>query len=112
MTHQIRNHERPSSTKGRMINQYEFVHRVGKGQHGDVYLARDTTKGNMDVVSILSSLYHALVMLWLFQVPLYSGCVRSRGFRTGCVNSAGLPLSTLGVGLPTQLLACPLMQSQ
>ncbi|CDO70636.1 hypothetical protein BN946_scf184756.g2 [Trametes cinnabarina] len=49
MTHQIRNLERPSSTKGRMINQYEFVHRVGKGQHGDVYLARDTTRDNMDV---------------------------------------------------------------
>ncbi|KAI0367827.1 kinase-like protein [Pilatotrama ljubarskyi] len=48
MTHQARTHLRPP-TGGRMINQYEFVHRVGKGQHGEVYLARDTTMDNMDV---------------------------------------------------------------
>ncbi|KAI0359800.1 kinase-like protein [Trametes cingulata] len=48
MTRQARTHMRPP-TGGKMINQYEFVHKVGKGQHGEVYLARDTTMDNMDV---------------------------------------------------------------
>lgn len=52
MTHEIRSRERSVNSSGsKMINQYEFILKVGKGQHGEVYLARDTTKGNMDVVS-------------------------------------------------------------
>ncbi|KAI0663889.1 kinase-like domain-containing protein [Cubamyces menziesii] len=50
MTHEIRARERSVNSNGsKMINQYEFILKVGKGQHGEVYLARDTTKGNMDV---------------------------------------------------------------
>ncbi|KAH9902724.1 kinase-like domain-containing protein [Cubamyces lactineus] len=50
MTHEIRSRERSVNSSGsKMINQYEFILKVGKGQHGEVYLARDTTKGNMDV---------------------------------------------------------------
>ncbi|CCL98645.1 uncharacterized protein FIBRA_00647 [Fibroporia radiculosa] len=46
MTHEIRssfNHQ----FNRKMINQYEFDHRVGRGQHGEVYLARDTSKGSV-----------------------------------------------------------------
>ena len=54
MTHEIRARERSVNSNGsKMINQYEFILKVGKGQHGEVYLARDTTKGNMDVVSFI-----------------------------------------------------------
>ncbi|KAH9846649.1 kinase-like domain-containing protein [Lenzites betulinus] len=59
ITREIRRTERPpppdEQTPGtierprKMINQYEFVHRVGKGQHGEVYLALDTVSDNMDV---------------------------------------------------------------
>ncbi|KZT67426.1 kinase-like protein, partial [Daedalea quercina L-15889] len=48
MTHEIRTgHSRVYNR--RMVNQYEFDHRVGVGQHGEVYLARDTSKNNMPV---------------------------------------------------------------
>ncbi|KAI0833546.1 kinase-like domain-containing protein [Trametes gibbosa] len=60
ITREIRRTERPPPTDEqapgaserplrKMINQYEFVHRVGKGQHGEVYLALDTVSDNMDV---------------------------------------------------------------
>ncbi|KAH9928363.1 kinase-like domain-containing protein [Fomitopsis serialis] len=48
MTHEIRTgHSRVYNR--RMVNQYEFDHRVGVGQHGEVYLARDTSNSNMPV---------------------------------------------------------------
>lgn len=52
MTHEIRKPpKRPRGTGNlRMINQFEFVSRVGKGQHGDVWLARDTSDGGKEVV--------------------------------------------------------------
>lgn len=43
MTHEIHTYFR------KMINQYEFDHRVGRGQHGDVFLARDTSSGGIEV---------------------------------------------------------------
>ncbi|KAI0649052.1 kinase-like domain-containing protein [Trametes meyenii] len=49
MTREIRPHERPPTTRGKMINQYEFVHKVGKGQHGEVFLAHDTTVADTKV---------------------------------------------------------------
>lgn len=49
MTHEI-NSSRKGEYNRKMVNQYEFYHRVGVGQHGEVYLARDTSKGNLFVV--------------------------------------------------------------
>ncbi|KAI0925686.1 hypothetical protein AcW1_008060 [Taiwanofungus camphoratus] len=48
MTHEARSSYSRSYNR-RMINQYEFDHRVGRGQHGEVYLARDTSKNGMEV---------------------------------------------------------------
>ncbi|GBE87959.1 kinase-like domain-containing protein [Sparassis latifolia] len=48
MTHEIKS-SYSRSVNRRMINQYEFDHRVGRGQHGEVYLARDTSKNGMEV---------------------------------------------------------------
>ena len=53
MTHEI-DSSRKSEYNRKMVNQYEFYHRVGVGQHGEVYLARDTLKGNLLVVRSLS----------------------------------------------------------
>lgn len=50
VTHEAHTREIPT-TRGKMINQYEFGHKVGKGQHGEVFLSKDTTLDNMDVVS-------------------------------------------------------------
>lgn len=46
MTNEIRVSVKPR----RMLNQYEFLHKVGRGQHGEVFLARDS-RNNMQVVS-------------------------------------------------------------
>ncbi|KAL1949542.1 hypothetical protein VTO73DRAFT_8423 [Trametes versicolor] len=48
VTHEAHTREIPT-TRGKMINQYEFGHKVGKGQHGEVFLSKDTTLDNMDV---------------------------------------------------------------
>ncbi|KAH9949931.1 hypothetical protein B0H21DRAFT_42838 [Amylocystis lapponica] len=48
MTDKIRS-TRSRTVNRKMINQYEFDQRVGKGQHGDVYLARDTSQHGMFV---------------------------------------------------------------
>lgn len=60
----------------RMVNHYEFDHRVGVGQHGEVYLARDTRKNNMLVVRSIRpvQLLHLL----------------STGFPCTCAHYAGL----------------------
>jgi len=48
MTHEIRaSFNRQFNRK--VINQYEFDHQVGRGQHGEVYLARDMSKAGMEV---------------------------------------------------------------
>lgn len=49
MTHEIRTTLNREFNR-RMVNHYEFDHRVGVGQHGEVYLARDTKKDYMPVV--------------------------------------------------------------
>ncbi len=54
MTREIHHRARGDPSKHdtvRIINQYEFKFKVGKGQHGEVYLAEDSTKGYMPVVS-------------------------------------------------------------
>ncbi len=54
ITNEVQYRSRSESVKHdtiRIINQYEFRLRVGKGQHGEVYLAEDSTKNYMEVVS-------------------------------------------------------------
>ncbi|KAI0749809.1 kinase-like domain-containing protein [Daedaleopsis nitida] len=48
MTREVHRRHRGVSSKNdtiKIINQYEFRFKVGKGQHGEVYLAEDSTKG-------------------------------------------------------------------
>ncbi|TFK92675.1 kinase-like protein [Polyporus arcularius HHB13444] len=52
ITNEVQYRSRSESVKHdtiRIINQYEFRLRVGKGQHGEVYLAEDSTKNYMEV---------------------------------------------------------------
>lgn len=46
-----RNHEHK-----KMVNQYEFIHRLGRGQHGEVFVAMDTVKKQI-VVRVLPASY-------------------------------------------------------
>ena len=53
MTHEITHSARPTHVRNdtvKIINQYEVKHKVGKGQHGEVYLAEDSTKAYIQVV--------------------------------------------------------------
>ena len=55
MTREITHRARGDPSKHdtvRIINQYEFKFKVGKGQHGEVYRAEDSTMGYMPVVSL------------------------------------------------------------
>ena len=59
ITKEVHHRSRSESVKHdtiRIINQYEFRLRVGKGQHGEVYLAEDSTRNYMEVVSTRLSL--------------------------------------------------------
>ncbi|KZT01532.1 kinase-like protein [Laetiporus sulphureus 93-53] len=47
MTHEVRLSKSPYNR--RIINSYEFDHRIGRGQHGEVWLARDTSRGGREV---------------------------------------------------------------
>ncbi|OBZ66315.1 Serine/threonine-protein kinase ssp1 [Grifola frondosa] len=48
MTHEAKSSYSETYNR-KMINQYEFNHRVGRGQHGEVYLATDTLNGGEQV---------------------------------------------------------------
>ena len=68
MTHEIIHRSRRDAARGgtlKIINQYEFRLKVGKGQHGEVYLAEDSTKDYMQVVSVIPiGLPFPLSALW------------------------------------------------
>ena len=57
MTHEIRQKRRSGPDGIKMINQYLFKAKVGKGQHGEVYLAVNTLNKEKEeqVVSALPS---------------------------------------------------------
>ena len=44
-----RNHEHK-----KMVNQYEFIHRLGRGQHGEVFVAMDTVKKQIVVRALFA----------------------------------------------------------
>ena len=56
ITNEITHSARPTHVRNdtvKIINQYELKRKVGKGQHGEVYLAEDTGKMNKPVVRSL-----------------------------------------------------------
>ena len=42
----------------KMINQYEFIHILGRGQHGEVYVAMDTVNKQ----EVVRSLHYAQLL--------------------------------------------------
>ena len=57
MTREITRAARPTHVRNdtvKIVNQYELKHKVGKGQHGEVYLAEDSHNAYMQVVRLTS----------------------------------------------------------
>ena len=63
-------HVTKSQRRRTMINQYEFGRIVGKGQHGEVYLAQDTTQDNILVVRTMLLVLSSRPTHAPFPVPL------------------------------------------